>query len=86
MKFLYYRRNEELDDKAVIKKLKLRVAELEREIATTREQTPTIQQVRQPFEFSVLLPVHSETSFDSSSVCFPAGSTGAESGIAERGG
>ena len=37
MSFSFYRRNEELDDKVVIRKLKKRVAELEAEIESLKE-------------------------------------------------
>ncbi len=40
-----HRRNEELDDKAVIKRLKQRVAELEKEVAELRQGTGNSQQV-----------------------------------------
>ena len=44
--FPHGRRNEELDDKAVIRRLRRRVAELEREMCTLQERLPDTPEVR----------------------------------------
>ena len=54
-----YRRNEELDDKAVIRRLKCRVAELETELALMRKQYPTEQKVYSYLVMYHYIVVHS---------------------------
>ena len=49
---LLYRRNEELDDKVVIRKLKQRVAELEAEISSLRESPAALPPPSSPAEKS----------------------------------
>ena len=51
LSILLTRRNEELDDKAVIRRLKQRITELEKEVIMLREGTATEQQVRLPIWF-----------------------------------
>ena len=44
LKFVLFRRNEELDDKAVIRRLKQKITELEKEVTALRTGTITEQQ------------------------------------------